>query len=670
MLEGVRAALAVAVIVALGTFLERSPLMLAALGAMLTCLADPGGPLSRRVRPLLAFGVSGAIILGGFGLLRGLPAPIELSAAGVSLFALSFLRIYGLPAQQLGNLLSVVLILALDAPWPNLGAALSVGVLFLAGSLWALALTVVIWPVHPFGPVRQALATVWQQLAGFARDLAQICDQPPGPAWDEHARVHRRAVRQATEAARTMLLDAVSARGAAGGRAAQGLIRLEAAEQAFGALIGLAETLESADRAERRLARRFLGRASALFATIARAIRADRPLAPEKVRRAAAVLEANLAAAGAGPTLTQPAKAIAERIVLTSTVSAAATLPPGAPIGAAPTLAWRPRLLDPLTSNLHFSSAAFRHALRVAVVGTPALAATAAWTGPLGHWLTIALLLTMQPYFALTWVRALERIGGTVLGGLVAAAIATVVHTPLAVSAVLFPLSVASFMLRRVSFGMFMAAITPMIVLLVEVSAPGASELTIALDRAVYTLIGGAFAIAGTLVLWPSFEPARLDQEIRSAVIAHGRYGRAVLSLLIGEQSGAEVDVARRAAGLASNNLEASLQRALNEPARRHESRFEVSLLADATLRRIAGRVTAMRQDPTLPPLLPRPLWAAWRDWIETAMQAAAKREAPPPRPALPEAAAGHRAGQALLRIAGQIELLADARRDAAGGDG
>lgn len=327
-------------------------------------------------------------------------------------------------------------------------------------------------------------------------------------------------------------------------------------------------------------------------------------------------------------------------------------------------------MLDPLTANLDFSSAAFRHALRIAVVGTPALAATAAWTGPLGHWLTIALLLTMQPYFALTWVRALERIGGTVLGGLVAAAIATVAQTPLAISAVLFPLSVASFTLRRVSFGMFMAALTPMIVLLVEVSAPGASELTIALDRAVYTLIGGALAIAGTLVLWPSFEPARLDQEVRSAIIAHGRYGRAVLSLLIGEQSSAEVEVARRAAGLASNNLEASLQRALNEPARRHEKRFEVSLLADATLRRIAGRFTAMRQDPALPPLLARPLWAAWRDWTERAMQAAVARQALPPRPALPEEAAGHRAGQALLRIAGQVELLADARLGAPGGDG
>ena len=45
------------------------------------------------------------------------------------------------------------------------------------------------------------------------------------------------------------------------------------------------------------------------------------------------------------------------------------------------------------------------------------------WYGPYAHWLTITLIVTMQPYFAVTFARALERIGGTVLGGLIAAAL-------------------------------------------------------------------------------------------------------------------------------------------------------------------------------------------------------------------------------------------------------
>ncbi|MGH7121398.1 MAG: FUSC family protein [Acetobacteraceae bacterium] len=647
--------------------MRRPDLMLTALGAMLTCLADPGGLLARRARLLIGFGLAGAVILGGFGLLRGLSPLIELPLAALGLFALSFVRVYGLAFQALGNLLSVVLILALDAPLPGLAAAFSFAGYFLAGGVWALVLTLVIWPVHPYAPVREALGSVWQELAALAHDLGRICNAPPGAAWEDHARVHRRAVRTAIETARPLVTDAIAARGRSGGRAGQSLIRLEAGEQAFGALIGLSELLEEADPSARRAARRLLAWSGAMCATIARAIRADHPLAPEKVRRMAAAVEAGISAGDTGLPIAPFARTIAERIVLASTVSAPTELAPGAAIGAAPSAGWRARLIGPLSANLHFSSAAFRHALRVGVVATPALAATGAWTGPLGHWITIALLLTMQPYFALTWVRAFERIGGTVLGGLLAAAVATFAQSPFAVAAALFPLSVIAFTLRRVSYGMFMAALTPMIVLLVDVAMPGSSELTIALDRAIYTLIGGSLAVAGTLILWPSFEPARLRQELASAVLAHGRYGTAVLSLMIGQPKDTNVEAARRAAGLASNNLEASLQRTLNEPTRRRQARFGVALLADATLRRIAGRLVAMQQDPALPALLPTAQWIRWRDWLAQAMQSAAAGQAPPPRPTLPAEAAEHRAGQALLRIAGQVELLSNAL---AGGSG
>jgi len=663
-LEGVRAALAVAAIVAVGTALRHPDLMLAALGALLTCLVDPGGPLRRRVGPLVGFGLIGAALLGGFGLVRGLSPFIALPLAGLALFALGFVRIYGLALQQLGNLLSVVLILALDAPLPGFGAALAVAGFFLAGNLWAVLLTLVIWPLHPYGPVREAVARVWRALGDLARDLNRIRDEKPGRVWEEHAREHRRAVREAIEVGREMLVDALSARGQAGGRAAQSLIRLEAAEQAFGALIGLSEMLEEADAETRRAAGRLLRRAAALFSVMARAIEADRAVAPEKVGRVVSALEA----ADTGAALAPFARCIAERLVLASTLSVPGNLVPGAAIGAAPALGWQARLAGPLAANFRFSSAAFRHALRVAVVGTPALALADRWAGgPLGHWLTITLLLTMQPYFALTWVRALERIGGTVLGGVLAALIAVFCRSPFAIVLALFPLSVIAFSLRRVSFGLYIAALTPIIVLLVEMEAPGTSELAIALARALYTVIGGVLAVIGTLVLWPSFEPERLAQELSRAIVAHARYGYAVLSFLIGEASTGEVEAWRRAAGLASNNLEASLQRALNEPVGRRAKRLEVAALVDAALRRIAGRLAAMQQDASLAGSLPRGTWAEWRDWFDRALQDVAEGRTPPPRPALPRGAEAGHGGAALARIARQVELMPEALARPAG---
>ena len=54
MIEGVRAGLAAALPVAASVWLEQPLLSLAALGALLTCICDPGGPWRRRLPVLLA----------------------------------------------------------------------------------------------------------------------------------------------------------------------------------------------------------------------------------------------------------------------------------------------------------------------------------------------------------------------------------------------------------------------------------------------------------------------------------------------------------------------------------------------------------------------------------------------------------------------------------------
>jgi hypothetical protein len=59
--EGVRAALSVSVIMAANEYFHLSYLPIAALGALWTCLCDPGGPVGRRVPALLSFTVIGGL---------------------------------------------------------------------------------------------------------------------------------------------------------------------------------------------------------------------------------------------------------------------------------------------------------------------------------------------------------------------------------------------------------------------------------------------------------------------------------------------------------------------------------------------------------------------------------------------------------------------------------
>ncbi len=658
--EGVRAALAIAAVVALGQWVRWPGLMEAALGALLTCLCDAGGPLRRRLPALLGFGLIGAACTACFGLLLAWPGWVVVAVAACCVFLTSFARIFGQSAMQVGNLLTVVLVLSLRTRLPGLHAAATLAGMFLAGSLWALLLTLAIWRLHPYRPARRAVGDAYRALAELAGDQLQVLRRagPDGAEWDRHARLHRRQVREAIERAREAVLQTVRIRGPVAGHAAQSWIRLETADQMFAALIALSELLASdPDPGAAMRAEKVLRLLRPVLLLLQRAVAADIQSSRPGLDRAIAAIRAvgRPARGSAQDALTGIAETLAERLRVAATLSGSeAFLPRGSP--AAPRRWWAA-----IQANLHWRSEALRHALRAGALAGVAVAVTRQWPAPYAYWFTITLVLTMQPYFALTFTRAVERVGGTVLGGLFAAALATVATTPLAIAVALFPLATLALSVRAVSFALYIACLTPMVVLLSELGRPGTSEVAIALARAGYTMAGGVLALAGAWALWPSWEPARVGAQLRDAVAAHARYAAAEIEVLLGDAPGEAAERARRAAGVASNALEASLQRALLEPRRGSAARLEAALTVDAALRRVAGRLSALhltarpagRRDP-----------AAWRGWAAyfAAIEARTARDPTglPPRPALPEADAG---ADALGRLAAQFELIAGAAR-------
>ncbi len=657
--EGVRAALSVAVIVAANEWIESPLLNEAALAALLTCLCDAGGPIRRRIPALLAFALIGAALTAGLGLLRPMGLPVVVPVACLLIFCTSLARIWGQSALQVGNLSTVVAVLALDRSL-DLDEAGTLVLAFVGGSLWALLLTMVIWRLHPFRPARRAVAEVFRRMGVLAGDLSALVSAASpsrtamSKAWTDHARAHRRHVRDGIELARTLVLDTVRVRGQGSARAGQALIQVEAADQLFGGLIALSEVLESTGPATRSVAVRLLHTLRLLLAVIADDTALD--TAPDDPARRAMIerLLDTLAAIGrSDPALAGVTGSILDRLRVAALLTTPAGLRPEA---GEPSLdSWRDRVFNPLRANLAWSSAPFRHALRAAVVAGPALVITLSSGNAYAHWLTITLVLTLQPFFALTWQRALERIVGTVVGGMVAAGISLVVSTPLATAAALFPLAVMAFAVRYVSFGLFMACMTPLVVLLSELGRPGESELVIALTRALYTVLGGTLAVFGCAVLWPSWEPDRLRRELCAALTAHAAYADVELAALLGEAPAAALDQVRRAAGVASNNLEASLARALQEPRRSARAGLESAMVVDAALRRLAGRLTSIQHDPGMAP--ERAALSAWREWLRLAFQSLAEGTVlPPGQPTI-------EAGSATARIARQIELIDGALR-------
>jgi uncharacterized membrane protein YccC len=638
-IEGVRAGLAAALPMAASVWFASPVLSLAGLGALLTCIVDPGGPLRRRLPALLAMALGGAVLLGFFAWLRGFGIAATLAFAIPCLFCTGFVRVWGQATLAVGNMLAVMLLLGTDETLPA-AEALGVAAVFAAGGAWALLLTLVIWRVYPYGPARRAVAIVWHELADLARLMTRFAQSGAAADWGTQTPPGRAAVRIAIERARDTLMDTLDARGPASGPAAQNLMRLEAADQFFGVLIALSDVLETADPAARRAAVTLLRRLRPLLVVMAGAIERERLDRQPRLNRTIATL---LAEAEQAPALRHLARAMAERLRSAVKLIDPSQYLPGSGAQGDEGVPWRARLLGPALANLSTESAALRHALRVAAVVGTALAATLVWHGPYTHWLTITLVLVMQPFFATTWQRSLERVGGTLLGGAFAAGLSAAAHSRLLLAALLPPLGALALAVRQVSYGVYIAVYTPVVILLIETIHADEDWRQIALARAGFTVLGGVIAIAANALLWPAWEPALVARNLRQTIAAHAAYARAVLE-------GAPSEAQRRQAGLASNNLEASLQRALHEPRRGQRARLAAVLVADATLRRIAGRLAALALHPAARAGAHGPLTRAW---ICDTLAALAARQTPPPRP---EEASGV---DMLDRLARQVELLA-----------
>ncbi|MBW6400259.1 FUSC family protein [Roseomonas sp. HJA6] len=590
--EGLRSGLALTSLVLIAVWADLPILVWPALAAWLSCLADPGGPLRDRVRSQILFGIGGALLTAGFGLLGAFaPLPVAVAGGTIGIFLLALLRALGMPGVLISVLLSVVLVLALSQGPATPRLAEEAAVLFLLGTGWAVLVTAVLWWLRPFQTARHAVARGWRALAGLVADLEGML----GPAgenratWDRHARAYRRDVRLIFEEARARIIAHAGAAPGGAWRLDPVWQRLEAAEQVFDALVALADLLEHTDAPPTRAAAsRLLKALGPLLEELAVATVAQRPcsVAPR------AELLAHVAALPESASL----RPVIERLLDGLDAAAAPASRGNAPTWGEPPggTGW-----TAIRAQLRPGTPLLRHALRLAVLAAGGLALTLGWRLDHGWWLAVALLVTL-------------------LGASLGAGAAVLLPSPLVAAFAVFLLAAPTAAVRRVSFGLFVTGLSAVVVVLLELERPGHTDaLRVALERALYTLAGGAAALAGAALLWPDWAGARLAPALRAALVANLRYAALAVSVEAGE--GAVLAI-RRTVGQTSAQAEELLQKALFENALTRTEGLAAALSADAAMRRAAGRVAALRLsgagDPTV--------WRAWFEDAATALAAGA----------------------------------------------
>ncbi|MDQ2768809.1 MAG: FUSC family protein, partial [Gemmatimonadota bacterium] len=217
-----------------------------------------------------------------------------------------------------------------------------------------------------------------------------------------------------------------------------------------------------------------------------------------------------------------------------------------------------------------------------------------------GYWATITTLIVLQPYAGATLHKTLQRVGGSVLGGIIAAALAVVARTKLAIAGVMVPFTIASVAVLPLNYGVFVLLLTPVFVLLAE---PHPGDWRIAGLRVVNTILGGIIALVASQLLWPTHELTTYPKQLAGAL----RDLRALLALISADADTTtpdwrrSADEARRRFGLAVTNAEATMQRLISEDSA-NTHRVESAMTVTTYGRRMASTLAAIAEARTRDP--------------------------------------------------------------------
>lgn len=540
---GVRLGLAVAVPLFVGLAYGREEAAtLATLGALNTVLADPGGPWIRRFTTTLAAAFVLAIAM-ACATAASETIALAVLVAGLAGFGAGLTVEFGESATGVGFVTSILVVLGLGLPAPASDALPRAGWVLLGGG-WGVVVSAGLWPFRPWAPLRGALADAYTATASFLRDV------PHDPI--DRAGAQDRvttAVNGAREAA-------VHVR-----RRRQGLGALESwVARALKGVIEVEPLLGALDRAFADLPRVPPEVSTVLTALVTRCeeVAADptrfEDLDTRALESAIEPLRARSSASPAVDMLLRVGDALSGRA---RTYAAASTV----------ARRQRGRLADVAEARISplfdRRSLVLRHALRLGVAVSVAQVLASADPLENGYWIPLTVVIILKPDLGSTLDRSAQRMAGTVLGALVAFGLADLLAgSEWALATAVVATSIAIGVFVRVNYGLAVLAITPCVILLLNI---GGGTADLAWVRVVSTLAGGLLTLLAAYTLWPSWERLTLESTLAGAARSEAEY-------LDGVLQGGDVGPVRRAHHAAErdrSNAEASLQRMLSEPSSR-----------------------------------------------------------------------------------------------------
>ncbi|HEX4084565.1 MAG TPA: FUSC family protein [Chthoniobacteraceae bacterium] len=566
--RGLRNAVGVALPMALGAWLGRmQPALVVATGALNVGFADSTEPYLPRVRRMLA--ACALVTLAVFcGSLSGWTVAGALAAAALWTFGAGMLVSLGAQTGNMGVSCTCVLLVFASRPL-SLRAATLAALLALGGGLIQTGLSVLLWPVRPYEPERQALAALYLGLARLCGLRKLDAQSPPGTT----------RANEATEAL-------ANRRGDHSTDSVRFRALLDQAERIRVYLLTLARVREQleADDHSSAILDAYSDAAGHVLEDAAQMLHTGHAVDSNAVLEMETILDGfrkqNPQSSLHADVVTQM-DALTRQLRIILGLAGHAT-PAGREAFARRESArfWSLRpggALTTLRANLNFQSTTFRHAVRLSACVTAADAFGRVLGWPRPYWLPLTVMVVLKPDFSSTFTRGVLRLAGTFIGlGLATAAFHLLPRTD-AVEIVL--IMAATFILRwsgPAHYGILAMCVSELVVLLIALT--GVEPGQVILARARNTALGGALALMAYW-LWPTWERSQVGEIFARMLDAYRRHVTLISRAYGGEDLATAIDRSRNAARLARTNLEASVDRLAGEPATTPQERDQWSAM-------------------------------------------------------------------------------------------
>ncbi|HDR9509199.1 FUSC family protein [Burkholderia cepacia] len=499
-----------------------------AIAAFWTCLADESGrPAAERLAKGLWFGMLGAAASAIAIATHALPV-LSIVIVGAVAYLGASARKRGAASGLRGILTATACAVAACFPVHGIASAAQYALFYFGGCVWAALAGIGLWQTDGSARARMATMAFLHAMATFVERLARAANGDLA----------------SLESGRAALRSRLDAMIAASANRRGGLPPLcgkwvADAERAMALLAGLESRIAAASVGERREAAAVLAPVLAQLARLVEGCALAGDAAQALARDRAGLLDA-LARRVAqyrnlhddeGSAWLRACETLIARFgaVLLQPVSdeiapddAARNEPAkGKPVGGAGRLV-------ALRNEMAAPNVFHRYASRLGVAAMIAVALARISGVQQGYWLALTTMFILQPTLSQTVKLSGLRIGGTLLGAVLASMLSLLVHDPLLLALAILPLATGTLAARSVSYVSYILFLTSHFILVAHLGTPVGPSWMLAALRVGNSLAGVLVGVIVSLLAWPDREHHRIGEVADHAISATATYLRAV----------------------------------------------------------------------------------------------------------------------------------------------